>query len=106
MNVQICLKFACKKVRFGNGTKIQRKLVPEHRCHHQNGPVTPVFKLTHHNLISYTWPGSVSTCGTFLEGGIVQASAGNNILLTLYRLSIWPCLSVFNPFSLLDMAID
>ncbi|MED6273897.1 hypothetical protein CHARACLAT_010951 [Characodon lateralis] len=34
---------------------------------------------------SYTWPDSVSTCDTFLERGIVQASAGNNLMLTLYR---------------------
>ncbi|KAK5601331.1 hypothetical protein CRENBAI_001077 [Crenichthys baileyi] len=34
---------------------------------------------------SYTWPDSVSTCDTFLEWGIVQASAGNNLMLTLYR---------------------
>ncbi|KAK5622227.1 hypothetical protein CRENBAI_007585 [Crenichthys baileyi] len=34
---------------------------------------------------SYTWPDSVSTCNTFLERGILQASAGNNLMLTLYR---------------------
>ncbi|KAK5610594.1 hypothetical protein CRENBAI_002713 [Crenichthys baileyi] len=34
---------------------------------------------------SYTWPDSVSTCDTFLEKGIVQASAGNSLMLTLYR---------------------
>ncbi|MED6235973.1 hypothetical protein ATANTOWER_002688 [Ataeniobius toweri] len=34
---------------------------------------------------SYTWPGSVSTCDTFLERGIIQASAGNNLMLTFYR---------------------
>ncbi|KAK5617637.1 hypothetical protein CRENBAI_002553 [Crenichthys baileyi] len=34
---------------------------------------------------SYTWPDSVSTCDTFLERGIVRASAGNNLMLTLYR---------------------
>ncbi|KAK5598963.1 hypothetical protein CRENBAI_001206 [Crenichthys baileyi] len=34
---------------------------------------------------SYTLPDSVSTCDTFLERGIVQASAGNNLMLTLYR---------------------
>ncbi|MEQ2299862.1 hypothetical protein AMECASPLE_019258 [Ameca splendens] len=28
---------------------------------------------------SYNWPDSVSTCDTFLEGGIVQASAGNKL---------------------------
>ncbi|MEQ2291349.1 hypothetical protein AMECASPLE_012586, partial [Ameca splendens] len=35
--------------------------------------------------ISYTWPDSVFNCDTFLERGIVQASAGNNLMLTLYR---------------------
>ncbi|MED6234832.1 hypothetical protein ATANTOWER_003763 [Ataeniobius toweri] len=39
----------------------------------------------HADLRSYTWPGSVSTCDTFLERGIVRASAGNNLMLTLYR---------------------
>ncbi|KAK5612567.1 hypothetical protein CRENBAI_011563 [Crenichthys baileyi] len=34
---------------------------------------------------SYTWPDSVSTCDNFLERGIVRASAGNNLMLTLYR---------------------
>ncbi|MEQ2292099.1 hypothetical protein AMECASPLE_019609 [Ameca splendens] len=34
---------------------------------------------------SYTWPDSVSTCDTFLERGIVRASAGNNLMLTFYR---------------------
>ncbi|MED6248861.1 hypothetical protein ATANTOWER_006148 [Ataeniobius toweri] len=33
------------------------------------------------SLDSYTWPGTVSTCDTFLERGIVQASAGNNLML-------------------------
>ncbi|MEQ2231256.1 hypothetical protein ILYODFUR_037652 [Ilyodon furcidens] len=32
---------------------------------------------------SYNWPDSVSTCDTFLERGIVQASAGNNLILSL-----------------------
>ncbi|MEQ2290084.1 hypothetical protein AMECASPLE_039760, partial [Ameca splendens] len=35
--------------------------------------------------LSYTWPGSVSTCDTFLERGIVRASVGNNLMLTFYR---------------------
>ncbi|MEQ2254154.1 hypothetical protein ILYODFUR_000746 [Ilyodon furcidens] len=34
---------------------------------------------------SYTWPDSVFSCGTFLEGGIVRASAANNLMLTFYR---------------------
>ncbi|MED6272666.1 hypothetical protein CHARACLAT_032691 [Characodon lateralis] len=34
---------------------------------------------------SYTWPDSVSTCNTVLERGIIQASAGNNLMLTFYR---------------------
>ncbi|KAK5600969.1 hypothetical protein CRENBAI_006083 [Crenichthys baileyi] len=37
------------------------------------------------SLRSYTWPDSVSTCNTFLERGIRQVSAGNNLMLTLYR---------------------
>ncbi|MEQ2221947.1 hypothetical protein ILYODFUR_020906 [Ilyodon furcidens] len=46
---------------------------------------------------SYIWPGSVFSCGTLLEGDIVQAAATNNLMLTFYRWSTWPCLSVFNP---------
>ncbi|KAK5606303.1 hypothetical protein CRENBAI_023695 [Crenichthys baileyi] len=34
---------------------------------------------------SYTRPDSVSTCDTFLEGGIVQAFAANNLMLSFYR---------------------
>ncbi|MEQ2297328.1 hypothetical protein AMECASPLE_033669, partial [Ameca splendens] len=42
-------------------------------------------KPSRHTHKSYTWPGSVSTCDTFLERSIVRASAGNNLMLTLYR---------------------
>ncbi|MEQ2310931.1 hypothetical protein AMECASPLE_014371 [Ameca splendens] len=33
---------------------------------------------------SNIWPDSVFRCYTFLEGGISQASASNNLMLTFY----------------------
>ncbi|KAK5616645.1 hypothetical protein CRENBAI_003053 [Crenichthys baileyi] len=55
---------------------IQMSSEPEKQNQKRNDP---------ENSGSYTWPDSVSTCDTFLERGIVQASAGNNLMLTLYR---------------------
>ncbi|MED6240604.1 hypothetical protein ATANTOWER_024298 [Ataeniobius toweri] len=56
---------------------------------------------------SYTWLDSVSTCDTFLEGAIIQASAANNLmnahLLPIIHLAL--SFSVF-PIFLLGIATD
>ncbi|MED6254147.1 hypothetical protein ATANTOWER_017747 [Ataeniobius toweri] len=46
---------------------------------------------------SYTFPGSVFSCCTFLEEGIGQATAASNLAFSMIHLalsfSIYPCFS-------------